>query len=46
MTSSSPSRRPHALVVEDEILIALGLTALGIKCRREDMKVVEELLKK
>ena len=27
MTRSSPSRRPHALVVEDEILIALGLEA-------------------
>jgi DNA-binding NarL/FixJ family response regulator len=25
--SSSPSRRPHALVVEDEVLIALGLEA-------------------
>ena len=27
MTRSSPSLRPHALVVEDEILIALGLEA-------------------
>jgi two-component system, response regulator PdtaR len=25
--SSSPSRRPHALIVEDEVLIALGLEA-------------------
>jgi DNA-binding NarL/FixJ family response regulator len=27
MTGCSPSRRPHALIVEDEVMIALGLQA-------------------
>jgi response regulator of citrate/malate metabolism len=27
MTECSPSRRPHALIVEDEVMIALGLQA-------------------
>jgi len=35
MTESSPFRRPHALIVEDEVMIALGLQAdleaLGFK---------------
>jgi response regulator of citrate/malate metabolism len=35
MTECSPSRRPHALIVEDEVMIALGLQtdieALGLE---------------
>ena len=31
MTECSPFRRPHALIVEDEVMIALGLEALGFE---------------